>query len=193
MVVRALAASGARAQARRARSAEKALVRGLVEADDELASFAQRRSAQIAGRPEEQAEELGARRLVALEVEVHDLLALGHVEFVNVLEGAKRGVTLDRGFLGVGLRGDGDLVLRKEPLRFGAGGSALAVVAPVDGAHVVLLSGAIRSLQRDRGAQVFQEPIEIVRRHRALVSQRLDPAVERAAHVGAIGRRQGHQ
>jgi len=66
---------------------------------------------------------------------VHDLLALGDVELVHVLQGAAGGVALDRGFLGIGLCGDLDLVLRKEPLRLGAGRSALAVVAPVDGAH----------------------------------------------------------
>jgi hypothetical protein len=70
---------------------------------------------------------------------VDDLLALGDVELVDVLQGAEGGVALDRGFLGVGLRGDGDFVFRKVPLRFGAGRSALAVVAPVNGAHVVLL------------------------------------------------------
>jgi hypothetical protein len=70
---------------------------------------------------------------------VHDFLALGDVELVHVLQGAEGGVALDRGFLGIGLCGDPDLVLRKEPLRLGAGRSALAVVAPVDGAHGVLL------------------------------------------------------
>src|SRR5262245_17414384 len=133
-----------------AESAEQALVGVLVEADDQLASLAERRRAQVAGRTQQEREQLGARGLLALEVEVHDLLALGDVELVHVLQGAEGGVALDRGFLGVSLRGHGDLVLRKEPLRFGAGRSALAVVAPVDGAHGALL---IRrgSLQRDRG------------------------------------------
>jgi len=69
---------------------------------------------------------------------VDDLLPLGDVELVHLLQGRKRGIPLDRGFLRIGLRGDGNLVFRKEPLRLGAGGSALAVIAPVDGAHMVL-------------------------------------------------------
>jgi hypothetical protein len=70
---------------------------------------------------------------------VHDLLPFGDIQLVDVLQRAEGGVTLDRRLFRIGLCGDGDLVLRKEPLRFGAGRSALAVVAPVDGAHGVLL------------------------------------------------------
>jgi hypothetical protein len=34
---------------------------------------------------------------------VHDLLALGDVELVDVFQGAEGGVALDRRFLGIGL------------------------------------------------------------------------------------------
>ena len=119
-------------------SAEQLLVRVFVEADDQLAPLSKRRRPKIASRPEQEPEQLGARRLLALQVEVDDLLPLGDVELVHLLQGRKRGIPLDRGFLRIGLRGDGNLVFRKEPLRLGAGGSALAVIAPVDGAHMVL-------------------------------------------------------
>jgi len=79
-----------------------------------------------------------ARRLLPLQVEVDDLLPLGNVNLVHVLQSRERSIPLDRGFLRIGLRGDGNLVFRKEPLRLGASGSALAVIAPVDGAHIVL-------------------------------------------------------
>ena len=82
-----------------------------------------------------QPQQVGPGRLASPEIHVDDLLALGRVDLVHVLQHGERRVALDRGLLGVRLLGDGDLVLRKEPLRLGAGHSAVAVVAPVDGVH----------------------------------------------------------
>ena len=80
-------------------------------------------------------QQLRARGLVVPEIDVHDPLALGDVELVDALQHAERGVALDGGLLRVGLGADRDLVARKEPLRLGAGHSAVAVVAPVDSGH----------------------------------------------------------
>src|SRR4030095_2752200 len=117
---------------------EQILVRGFVEADDQGPLFPERRRAQIAGRPEQQRQQLGARGVLAAESGVDDALALGDIELVHVLQHAERGVTLDGGLLGICLGADSDLVLGKEPLRFGAGHSAVPVVTPVDGAHAGL-------------------------------------------------------
>src|SRR5262245_373284 len=116
---------------------EQLLVRLLVEADNERAALAHGGGAEVARGAEEQPEQLGASGARVLEVRVDDLLALGHVELVDVLQHAEGGVALDGGLLRVGLRGDGDLALGKEPLRLGAGHSAVAVIAPVDGRHAL--------------------------------------------------------
>ena len=69
------------------------------------------------------------------QVHVDDPLALGDVDLVHVGEHRQGVLSLDRLLLGVYLRGGADLVLRKEPLRFGAGLSAVSVIAPIDGGH----------------------------------------------------------
>jgi hypothetical protein len=75
---------------------------------------------------------------------VQDPLSFGHVELVHVGEYIERQPFLDRLLLGVDLRGREDLPLRKEPLRLGAGLSAVPVIAPVHDRHGDLLLGQIR-------------------------------------------------
>src|SRR5262245_49570445 len=75
--------------------AQQILVGRLVEADDQRALLAQRGRSKISGRPEQQAEQLGARGPVLLEIDVHDALALGDVELVHVLQHRERSVALD--------------------------------------------------------------------------------------------------
>src|ERR1051326_1562850 len=112
-----------------------------VEPDDQRAALAERRRAEIPRRPEEEREQLRARQLVALEIEVHHLRALRDVDLLDVLQDVERGVALDRRLLRVGLRGDLHALGRKKLLRLAARGSARAVIAPVDGHHRSISSG----------------------------------------------------
>ena len=112
--------------------AEQFRVRLLVEADDERPALPHRRRPQVPRRPQQQLPERLAVGLLGAEIDVDHALALGHVEQVDVLQQPQRRVPLDGRLLGVGLGGDLDLPLRKEPLRLGAGLSAGPVVAPVD-------------------------------------------------------------
>src|SRR6185436_14434295 len=101
------------------------------------------------------------RRLLAPEIDVHDALALGDVELVDVPQHAERGIALDGGLLRIALGGDRDLVPGKEPLRLGAGHSAVAVVAPVDLAHGVPPVGW-RSAKSDRATQVLPQTLQVI-------------------------------
>src|SRR5262249_29782657 len=131
------------------------------------------------------------------------------------------GVTLDGGLLGVRLLADRDLVLRKEPLRLATGHSAVAVVAPVNSAHVVLLftwgaprwpptpptlrapakpwrSATVQNIgtplaKPDGRSQVVQEALQVVGGHRPFGGQGGHAAVERASHVRAVRGRELHQ
>ena len=88
-----------------------------------------------AGGAQEERQELDPSRPRSLEVDLDHLLALGDVDLVDVAGDRQGGVTDDGRFLGVDRLDDRDLLLRKEPLRFGAGGSALPVITPVYACH----------------------------------------------------------
>src|SRR4030095_4281692 len=69
------------------------------------------------------------------EVDADHLLAPGDVDLVDVAGYRQGGVTGDRRLSRVDRLDDRDVLLRKEPLRSGAGGSAFPVIAPVDMCH----------------------------------------------------------
>jgi hypothetical protein len=70
---------------------------------------------------------------------VDDALAPDDVERVHLGEHTEGVPARDRLLLRVHLGGRADPALRKEPLRFRAGLSAVAVVAPVNARHAVTL------------------------------------------------------
>jgi len=91
---------------------------------------------------------------------VDDAFALGGIELVHAGEHAQGLVALDGLLLGIHLDGRADPALRKEPLRSGAGLSAVAVVAPVDRRHGVNLRSILSmgcSIQRNE-AEAAREP-----------------------------------
>src|SRR5262245_17613386 len=112
-------------------------VRRLVEPDQERAATAQDGRAEVAGGTDQQALERRAVGLLAPEVDVDHLLAPGRVQLVHACQHVQRPGPGDRGLLGVDLGRHHDLLLRKEPLRLGAGLSARAVIAPVDSSHAM--------------------------------------------------------
>jgi hypothetical protein len=107
----------------------------LVETDDQSATFAQRRRAQVAGRTRQQLDQLAAAGPLALEIQADHLLAFGHVELIDILEQPQRLLGLERALAGIDLLSNLDFFLRKEPLRFRAGLSTGAVIAPIDSGH----------------------------------------------------------
>ena len=123
---------------------EHLLVRRLVKPHDQGPALPEGGGAEVAAGPEEEGEEVGLGGLVLLEVEADGLLAFGGVERVHAIEEGE-GILLPEAPLpGVGLGGWLDPLLRKEPLRLSAGGSARAVVVPVGlGGHGAFPPGVV--------------------------------------------------
>lgn len=69
---------------------------------------------------------------------MHNALALGHIDFVHAVGQGQRLGLVQGLFACIVLQGGFELVGRKKLLRFAAGLSALAVVAPIDVGHGML-------------------------------------------------------
>src|SRR3990167_6459588 len=110
---------------------EHLLVRHLIKSHDQGPALPYRGGAEVAAGPEDEGEEVGLRGLLLLEVEADGLLALGGVERVHPIEEGEGVLPAEPLLPGVRPLGGLDALLRKEPLRLGAGGSARAVVVPV--------------------------------------------------------------
>jgi hypothetical protein len=114
-------------------------VRRLVEAHEERPPLPEGGRPQVTGGPQQEPQQGGPVRLVLAEIHVDDALAPDDVERVDLGEHTEGVPARDRLLLRVHLGGRADPALRKEPLRFRAGLSAVAVVAPVNARHAVTL------------------------------------------------------
>jgi len=86
---------------------------------------------------------------------VHNLFSFGHVDFVNFagqFHGLRRA---ERLLAGIVLRGHFQFVGRKKLLRFAAGLSAFAVIAPIDARHVLVFI----KMGRNKGGRRLAESI----------------------------------
>ena len=110
-----------------------------VEAHEERPPLPERGRPQVACGPEQESQQRGSVRLALSEIHMDDACAFGGIELVHADKDAQGLGTLDRLLPGIHPDGRADPALRKEPLRFEAGLSAVAVVAPVDLRHRVNL------------------------------------------------------
>ena len=107
-------------------------VGGLVESDDQRLAFADGRSAEVSGGPQHQLPQRLFVRRFLFEVKGNHLLALGHVQRIDLLQEFQRIGEPERLFFGVDLLFGLNASVRKEPLRFSTAGSARTVVTEVE-------------------------------------------------------------
>ena len=100
--------------------------------DHQRLAATESRGPQRAAAAGDQSGQLGVAQAFGLHVDVPERATAGDVE-VRGLAGQRHGVTgVDGLGASIGLLADLGIVLGKEPLRFDAAGSPLAVVVPVD-------------------------------------------------------------
>ncbi|MEZ6085510.1 MAG: hypothetical protein R3E58_16580 [Phycisphaerae bacterium] len=104
-----------------------------IEADQDGFAFANRRGSQIAGRTEHRGDGFVQGFGASFEVEPRDLCSLGYDDLAGFFGQIASVIAAQFLFPGVRLLCCGEMVLRKEPLRFGATCSVAAVVVPIDG------------------------------------------------------------
>ena len=110
-------------------------IRFLVEPDDDRPPYAQRGCAQVSRRSEHQGKDRGIVRPFIFEIDMHHLLSPGGIEFVGAgREGQCHFVLVFR-FSRVDPLIDADSMRRKKLLRFAAGDSTRAMIAPIDSLH----------------------------------------------------------
>ncbi len=114
------------------RSAECVSESPFIETDQQGLAAAQRRGPQIAARTEHGLEERLFVRWIPGHVEDDHPLAFGHHHFARPPGQVQGFGGPEAVLLGVDDFFDPDLLVRKEPLRFTTGGSAFAVIVPVD-------------------------------------------------------------
>jgi hypothetical protein len=117
------------------RLAEHLSVGRFLETHEQGAPVSESGRSQVARRPDEELQQLAPGRPAGSQVDVDHALAFGDVDLVHIAEDAQRVLALDGLLLGVDLSLGDDLALRKEPLRLGAGLSAVPVIAPVHPGH----------------------------------------------------------
>ena len=103
-----------------------------VETDEQAVSRAGGGGPQVARGPDHVLPELGVRRRGLFHVEVHEFLSFGDVNVTNRMSQLHGFGRRQLVFTGIDLLCDRSLRLRKKLLRAFAGGSAGAMIVPVD-------------------------------------------------------------
>jgi len=118
-----------------AESTKHLLIRFFMKPDQQSLSFPQHGSAQVSRRPQHEFLQCFVVRLVAFDIHVNNLLSSCGINVVHLsrqFQGVFKRVSV---FLRVDFAFDFNFGIGKKLLRFGAGVSAGAVIAPIDFRH----------------------------------------------------------